>query len=212
MTQKFDADLEHLKATHDLVSIGQLVKDNVLTISTGVEIGRLSYGTGTIPFVRTSDISNWELKVDPKHGVDERTYLEYRSKADVKEHDILMVRDGTYLVGTTCMITKYDTKILFQSHIYRLRVLKPDILSPFLLLAALNSLIVKKQIKAKQFTQNIIDSLGNRIMELILPIPKDARLKEKIISQTRKIIEERAELRQQAKQISIEIAGKTEPD
>jgi len=209
---EIDADLEHLKATHDLVSIGQLVKDNVLTISTGVEIGRLSYGTGTIPFVRTSDISNWELKVDPKHGVDERTYLEYRSKADVKEHDILMVRDGTYLVGTTCMITKYDTKILFQSHIYRLRVLKPDILSPFLLLAALNSLIVKKQIKAKQFTQNIIDSLGNRIMELILPIPKDARLKEKIISQTRKIIEERAELRQQAKQISIEIAGKTEPD
>jgi len=206
------SELEDLKATHDLISVEQLVKDKVLAISTGVEIGRLSYGTGIVPFVRTSDMSNWELKVDPKHGVDERIYIKYRSKADVKEHDILMVRDGTYLVGTTCMITKYDTKILFQSHIYRLRVLKPDLLSPFLLLATLSSSIVKKQIKAKQFTQDIIDTLGNRIMELILPIPKDEKLKEKIISQTKKIIEERAELRQKARQISIEVTGKVESD
>jgi hypothetical protein len=38
-----------------------------------------------------------------------------------------------------------------------------------LLLAILNSLIVKKQIKSKQFTQNIIDTIGNRILEIILP-------------------------------------------
>jgi type I restriction enzyme M protein len=209
---EIDAQLERLRPTHDLVSIGQLVRDKVLTISTGVEIGRLLYGTGPIPFIRTSDISNWELKVDPKHGVDERTYEEYRSKADVKEHDILMVRDGTYLIGTTCMITKYDTKILFQSHIYRLRVLKPNILSPFLLLAILSSPIVKRQIRAKQFTQDIIDTLGNRIMELILPIPKDEKLREKIITQTKRIVEERAELRQRARQISVEVIGTAEQD
>lgn len=205
-------ELESLKRTHNLTSIKQLVKDKVLAISTGVEIGKLSYGTGEIPFIRTSDISNWELKIDPKHSVEEKIYMQYHSKADIKEHDILMVRDGTYLVGTTCMISKYDTKILFQSHIYRLRVLKPNIISPFLLLATLNAPIVKKQITAKQFTQGIIDSLGNRIMELMLPIPKDAKLKKRIITQTKKIVEDRAELRQKARQISMEVAGNAEPN
>jgi type I restriction enzyme M protein len=207
---EIDLGLKQLGPTHDLVSIGQLVKDKVLTVSTGVEIGRLAYGTGTIPFVRTSDISNWELKVDPKHGVDEENYREYSSRADVKEHDILMVRDGTYLVGTVCMITKHDTKILFQSHICRLRVLKPNVLSPFLLLVALNSPIVRKQIRAKQFTQNIIDSLGNRIMELIIPIPKDTKLGEFLTTEARKIIEERADLRERARQISAQLTGKPE--
>ena len=207
---EIDLELKQLSSTHNLVSIGQLVKDEILTVSAGVEIGRLSYGTGIIPFVRTSDISNWELKVDPKHGVDEKTYREYSSGADAKEHDILMVRDGTYLVGTTCMVTKHDTKILFQSHICRLRVLKPDVLSPFLLLVALNSPIVKKQIKAKQFTQNIIDSLGNRTKELIIPFPKDARLKEFLTAEAQKIIEERAELREKARQISAQLTGKPE--
>ena len=46
---------------------------------------------------------------------------------DAFEVFILMVRDGTYLVGISCLLTKYDTKILFQSHIFRLRIIKPEL-------------------------------------------------------------------------------------
>jgi len=194
--------LRSLEKTCDLIYVSQLVREGTLAISSGVEVGRLLYGTGNIPFIRTSDISNWELKIDPKHMVDEETYMKYKNKAGVKEHDILMVRDGSYLVGTSCMISKDDTKILFQSHMYRLRVLRPQVLSPFLLFAAINSPIVKKEIESKQFTQNIIDTLGNRIMEIVLPFPRDEKTKQMIIEQTRKIIEERAMLRQIARKIT----------
>ncbi len=204
--------IEQLKRTHELISIEQLVQDKILNISSGVEIGRLSYGTGDIPFVRTSDISNWELKIDPKQCVDEDTYLKNRDRAGVKESDILMVRDGTYLVGTSCIITKYDTKILFQSHINRLRILKPDALSPFLLFAILNSSIVREQINSRKFTQNIIDTIGNRIREILLPIPKDEKLKDKIIQETRTIVEKRAELRHKAELISAEVIGEEDAD
>jgi type I restriction enzyme M protein len=197
-----DAELQNLVENYELIPFQQLIKDGIVDISTGVEIGRLSYGTGPVPFIRTSDISNWEIKIDPKHCVDEQIYVKYRDKGGVEERDILMVRDGTYLVGTTCMITKYDTKILFQSHIYRLRVLKKDILSPYLLFAVLNSPIVRKQIKSKQFTQNIIDTIGMRIIEIILPLPKDPKVKERIADETKEIIEKRAELRHKASLIS----------
>ena len=112
-----------LRRTHDLVTVGGLKKDGIISISTGTEIGKLSYGTGDIPFIRTSDLSNWEVKINPKHGVSEDIYNEYAAKCDMRENDILVVRDGTYLVGTCALVTKNDAKSLFQSHIYKIRVL-----------------------------------------------------------------------------------------
>ena len=35
-----------------------------------------------------------------------------------------MVKDGSYLIGTCAMITKHDTKIVYQSHLYKIRVAK----------------------------------------------------------------------------------------
>ena len=46
----------------------------------------------------------------------------------------------------------------------------------------ISSPIVKQQIRVKQFTQDIIDTLGRRIMELELPIPKDKATQEQIPS------------------------------
>lgn len=141
-------ELQSSAKTHDLVRLGELVETAIVTISTGVEIGRLNYGTGVIPFIRTSDMSKWELMIDPKHGVSGEIYKHYSDRNKVMEHDILMVRDGTYLVGTSCMLTKYHTKILFQSHIFRIRVTDPTELSFFLLLALINSPLVKRQIRS----------------------------------------------------------------
>ena len=163
---------------------------------------------GTIPFIRTSDLSNWELKTDPKHGVRKEIFDKYHKKCDVRKDDILIVRDGTYLIGTTAFVTRFDVDILFQSHIYRIRVLKPEKISPYLLLALLNIPLVKKQIRAKQFTQDIIDTLGKRILELVLPIPKSNQSRENISSTVKTIIEQRSELRNQARQIVIDITGK----
>jgi type I restriction enzyme M protein len=91
--------LSELTDTHDLIVFGDLVKKGILSISTGDEVGKLSYGTGNIPFIRSSDVANWEIKIDPKHGLSDDIYSKYKEKQDIKVDDILMVRDGTYLVG-----------------------------------------------------------------------------------------------------------------
>lgn len=191
-----DAELLLLKPTHNLIQLGDLVSSGILEITTGDEVGKLSYGTGVIPFVRTSDISNWEIKVDPKHCVSEEIYQSLAKKQDAREGDILMVKDGTYLIGTCAFITKYDTRIVFQSHLYKLRVKDTSELSPYLLLVALSSLPVRRQVKSKCFTQDIIDSLGNRIKELVLPIPKDREVKERVTQIVKQAINQRIEARE----------------
>ena len=156
---------------------------------TGDEVSKESYGTGTIPFIRTSDIANWEIKLDPKQGLSKEIYERYKTRQDVKANDILMVRDGTYLVGTCAIITDDDKEIVFQSHIYKIRVEKPEELDPLLLLALLSCPLVKSQIFAKRFTQDIIDTLGERIHELLLPIPKSEEEKKRIAGEVSKIID-----------------------
>ena len=167
-------EITQLAGTHDLFQLGDLIDDGVIIAQTGHEIGKMAYGTGNIPFVRTSDISNWEIKTIPKQGVSEEIYQQYADKEDVHPGDILLVRDGTYLIGTNCMITKMDTPMLFQSHVLKFRVVDETIINPYLLFLCLNCSLVQRQIKNMQFTADIIDTLGNRFREVIIPIPKDS--------------------------------------
>lgn len=188
--------LSELKSTHDFYKVSDLINDGFLSISTGDEVGKLAYGTGDIPFVRTSDLSNWEIKVNPKHLVSRDVYENYATKQDVRKGDIFMVRDGTYLIGTCAFISRYDTEIVYQSHIFKIRVREGAPLDNYLLLALLSSPPLVAQIKAMSFTQDIIDSLGGRIHDLVLPVPKSALHCREISDMVRRAIESRIEARE----------------
>lgn len=199
------AELNRLSNTHELVSLEALSQSGIISWDTGIEVGKMAYGTGYIPFVRTSDISNWELKGDPKQNVSELIYQE--NKQDVEFEDIFIVRDGTYLVGTSCILTVHDTKLLYCGGLYKIRVHEKDRIDPYLLLAVLNTAIVRRQMRTKQFTRDIIDTLGKRLFEVVIPIPKDKEARKRIAEETRDIIETRVRLRNRAKEIALEIEG-----
>lgn len=199
--------LKKLEQTHELIKLGDLIKHKQITLATGDEVGKLAYGTGNIPFIRTSDIANWEIKIDAKHGLSQNIYEQLKKKQDVKENDILMVRDGTYLVGTCALVTGNDTLMVYQSHIYKIRSNDHAAFHPYLLLAALSSPIVKAQIYSKRFTQDIIDTLGNRIQELILPVPRAPIEKQKIIEKVQKILEMKKQAKELSKQVIEDIAS-----
>jgi restriction endonuclease S subunit len=184
-------ELSHLSSSCNCISIQELCNDNTLSISTGDEIGKMAYGTGDIPFVRTSDFSNWELKHDPKQGISEEIYQSYRNSQDVKSGDILLVRDGTYLIGTSCIITDEDEKMLYCGGLYKIRVNDNDIIDQWLLLALLNSYLVKRQIRTKQFTRDVIDTIGKRLFEIVLPIPKSKEVRMSLSNQMKSIVESR---------------------
>jgi hypothetical protein len=173
-------ELYKLRDTCKLTSILELQETGFLEYNTGDEIGKMAYGTGTIPFIRTSDFSNWEIKHNPKQGVSQAIWEKYQEKEDVRKLDVLLVRDGTYLVGSSCLITKEDEKCLFCGGLFKFRMLRPDYLDPFLFLGLMNAYIVKRQMRTKQFTRDVIDTLGNRIEEVVLPIPKSPELRKAI--------------------------------
>lgn len=189
------AMLDRLKSSCSLYSIQELLDAKILTLSTGDEIGKMAYGTGDIPFVRTSDFSNWEIKSDAKQGVSEEIYQQYAAKEDVQAGDILIVRDGTYLVGTSCLVTEFDTKMLYCGGLIKIRMHQNDLLDEYLMLGLLNSYIVKRQIRTKQFTRDVIDTLGQRLKEVIIPIPNTPELRSAISIEIKKIVRNRISAR-----------------
>ncbi|MFW9853616.1 MAG: N-6 DNA methylase [Candidatus Thorarchaeota archaeon] len=194
---EIDIELSELERTGDykLITIERLVLEGIIEIRRGHEIGSKFYGTGDIPFVRTSDLINWEINIDPKKQVSEEIYMQYKQKQDIREGDILFISDGTFLIGKSAMITKEDTKIIIQSHLKKIRAIKRNFLDEYILLWALNTEIVQKQVKSKTFVQSTISTLGERMFELILPIPKAPQRRDELSREIKTIIEQKMKLR-----------------
>lgn len=197
----------NFEGSHILVTIGQLINEGVLEVSTGHEVGKLAYGTGNIPFVRTSDISNWEIKSDPKHLLSEEIYNSLAAKQDVREGDILMVKDGSYLIGTCAMITKYDTKIVYQSHLYKIRVKDRNKynLNKYYLLGVLSSEYLRQQISSNTYSQDIINSLGDRLKNLMIPIALDPYKIKTVAKMIKSSIDGSVKARELARRVKQEI-------
>jgi type I restriction enzyme M protein len=190
-------DLEEMRKSGQfkMMTVQSLIDEGVLSICRGVEVGYSYYGSGDIPFIRTSDIANWEISHDPTFSVSEQVYQKVKSRIDLKPLDILFVNDGRYLIGNLAILSKDDTRIIVQSHIRIIRVMKPEVISPHLLLYMLNNKIVKRQIETKTFVQSTIATLGSRLKEIVLPIPKDRSTRDNIEKEIREILDMRSELR-----------------
>ena len=182
--QKYERD------GHKLVSIGELVDQNVVELvgSGGKPVEADYYGEGAIPFIRTSDIDNWEVSEGPTHCVSEDVYNQVKDSQDVRADDILMVRDGTFMIGKTAILTDLDTKIVLQSHFIRLRVIDRSRMSPYLLLGLLNTGAVRKQFDSNVFTQSSISTIGKRIREITLVVPKRAEEEKRMVETVKQIV------------------------
>lgn len=194
-----------------LVSIGDLIKKGIIYtknkdfLPRGDEIGSQVYGLGSIPFIRTSEINNWEINLNSHKKTSEEVYNQFKNKQNIEIGDILVVKDGgPNLIGKTALITKLDTKIIIQSHIYQIKTLENnENIDPYLLLHLLSLDIVQKQIRAITFVQGTIATIGNRIMDVILPIPSDLSKRKEISKYIKEIIDGKIEIRKKISKLSI---------
>jgi len=200
---EIEADLDELRRSgrFDLVRVGDLVKRKAISIKRGNEVGSRFYGTGEVPFVRTTDLVNWEIRFDPIKCVSDEVYQRYRTRQDIREGDILFVNDGTFLIGRSAMVTRLDRRIVIQSHVRRIRVEKHEEIDPYLLFYLLNTHIVARQVQAKTFVQATISTLGNRLLEIVLPIPRSAERRRELSTKIREIIETKVRLREETQKL-----------
>jgi hypothetical protein len=191
---------------NEWLSIADLVRAGELEVATGIEVGKMAYGTGTVPFIRTSDIAELEVKRDIRHAVSQSIYDGAAEKGTLRPLDILVVRDGTYLVGSSAICVEADLPALYCGGMFRLRLGANSSINPFGLLASLNLAVVRRQMRARQFTRDVIDTLGRRFLEVRIPNPLSDHARELAGD-----IEEIMQLKQAAKHRIGELINSIEP-
>ena len=196
----------------ELISIGELVADKIIfsnkngLLPRGDEIGSQVYGLGDVPFIRTSEIGNWEINLNSNKMTSEEVYELYRTRQNIEVGDILLVKDGgSNLIGNIAFVSDLDTKIIIQSHIFQIKTLENnDAIDPYLLMYLLHLEIVQRQIQAITFIQGTIATIGNRIMDVKLPIPASLDKRKRISQHIRAIIEAKTDLKRKLRDISLE--------
>lgn len=153
-----------------VLTLAELVKKKIISIRKGHEVGSDAYGTGDVPFIRTSDIANFEVSNDPTKSVSEEIYEQYAAQQNLRPGDILMVVDGRYRIGTTAILDSHSARCIAQSHLRIISVLDPSKLDPYALLYALNMASVKIHLRGLVFIQSTLGTLGSRLLELKIPV------------------------------------------
>ena len=203
----YDPDIRTAKslaeeAGFELPLVGDILEKGASGSRLGDWVRREHYGTGEIPYVRTSDLSNWRIRPEFKKGVSVVLYDELKRKQDIQEGDILFVAHGTYLIGIVAMVTEYDRMLVLQDHVFRLRVSSKSGIDPKLLLGALSTKFVHRQVRARQFSADIIDKIGNRHLGIRVPIPRDLRVQRRIVERVADVLEEQTSVRRDMEEVS----------
>ena len=176
------------------VTLGALVDAEIIDAFNGHGSPRnTEKGTGTIPYIRVADIVNWELYRNPVSGVSEDVYERLtRNKRTPVTGDVVLVRRGSYRIGTVAMVSPRDTQLVMTAELLSLRLVEQPNdygLTPHYLLALLSSDHVQKQIPQLTFVDTTLPNLGDRWRELVLPIHATQEERERVSEQTRQALE-----------------------
>lgn len=178
------------------VPIGELIENGIIEAWDGHGSPESqAKGMGEIPYIRVSDIVNWELYRNPVTGIPEEVYERILGNGQKPEkEDIIFVRRGSYRIGTVAMASPRDHRVLLTKELLTLRVRDHDNfygLDSFYLLATLSSKIVQEQIKDLVFVDTTLPNIGDRWKHLILPFHKDRSKIEQISTAIKRAIKEK---------------------
>lgn len=187
-SEKVRLILNDIEKNHEMVQIKDI--GNVIK---GDEIGSENYvdylekTDEDIPFIRTSDIYNYEIDSYPSKYTRYEIFEELRQ--DFKEGDIIFNNDGR--IGYPAIITSKD-KCIYQSHIRRIR-LKSDYkhLRNYLFICLCTDLIGELQFAKNTVIQSTIPTLANRFEDIHIPLINEKKILEinNIVEETIKLIE-----------------------
>ncbi|MBR5982587.1 MAG: N-6 DNA methylase [Bacteroidales bacterium] len=201
------------KDNQTLVSINKLIQNKVITFLDGHGSPEAeTKGKGEIPYIRVKDIVNWEVYKDPTSRIPIETYIEKKgSKKEIKVHDILYVRRGSYRIGSVAMVSPFDTEALYTREILILRVNENNEygITPFYLLYLLSHKLTQMQAENKILIETTLPNIADRWKELELPIDNDKERIKQISSRIETVIENKWKAAEEINKLCKELGNLT---
>lgn len=180
----------------------------IATIKKGNETGSDCYNKyldkkdSDIPFIRTSDIVNYETDQFPDFYIPEEIYS--LLKQDIAVGDVLFNNDGK--IGLVAMLTDQD-KVILQSHIRRIRLKKEaidkyNITQEYLFLVLSINEVSRYQSERYTVVQSTIPTISNHILDFQIPLTD-----KNTIDEITNLVKEAFKLKDEKKKLIKEARG-----
>ncbi|MCL4406247.1 MAG: N-6 DNA methylase [Patescibacteria group bacterium] len=141
-------------------------------------------GRGEIPYVRAADIIDWEVYKNPTAMVPREVYESVKGNGvELKVKDIVFVKEGSYRIGDVALLSPTDTGILLNHHSLIFRVINEENkygIDAFYLLYLFSHHLTKQQLYNKIMIDTTLPNIGNRWEEILLPVARNSKEREKI--------------------------------
>jgi hypothetical protein len=181
-----------------LVSPRELLADEIISIRRGHGSMKSQwYSTDSgVPYIRTSNISGLEIEYQSRHVVkipEEIYERASRRKFTIRANDILFVRRGEDRIGDVAIVYPGFERILVAGEIDVIRIEHDNSLhlTPYSLLYLLSHPLVREQFNHKMFYETIIWNIGDRWLDVLLPVPMDTRVIRELSDQVQRVVEQR---------------------
>jgi len=197
-----------------LVSISELIQEKIIKHFDGHGSPEAdNKGMGEIPYIRVKDIVNWDVYKDPTALIPFHVFDKMRKEyKKLREGDLLFVRRGSYRIGSVALVSPYDTEVLLTREILILRVSQEkniyDI-TPYYLTYLLSHHLVQMQLYNKILMETTLPNIGNRWMELKLPIHNDRENRKRISNKIHSVFEQKWNAQKSIIEIQTELGNLT---
>ena len=165
-----------------LASLGVLIENGELTYTMGhgSPHGQLK-GRGSVPYIKVSDIKNWRINENPKYFIPEETAERLRGTRRLDAFDVVIPTRASRNIGLGAMVMPWQTNVVLTKEIAVLRCacMKKSRVSPWLLLVMLSLRVVNDQFRFLVQMQTNREDLGERLLELKIPVPEDAEMRKR---------------------------------
>lgn len=174
-------DKRYNQGIHDLlkinslkgITIDELLHDGTLVMREGHGSPGNDQRTGTIPYVKVSDIRGLRINVNPTNLVSESVARRYWRGDSSRLHswDVITPNRASSNIGEFAILLPGEEQVVLTREVFIFRVSEDSIWDPFYLLWALCLRVVREQWRRIALMQTNREDCGDRYKEIILPNP-----------------------------------------
>ena len=186
------------KEGYYLVTMQELIEKKVIYQYKGHGAPPSEYkGKGDVFYVRAGDIMDWDIYKNPTSAIPYKIYkemvLDKPQSFKLLAKDILFVKEGSYRVGDVAILSDLDTNIFLNHHtlVFRVNPNNEYNIDPFYLLFMLSHELTRKQFFNKIMIDTTLPNIGDRWLELMLPIHRDINQMQNIKERLKRVFEEK---------------------
>lgn len=156
------------------VTLGELIDKKVLTVRGGHGSPGNDQRSGSIPYIKVSDIRAMRMNINPTNLVTTKVAERFwRGKSSgLRAWDVLTPNRASNNIGEFAIVVPGEEQVVLTKEMFVFRVVDTTLWEPFYLFWALCLSAVRIQWRRIALMQTNREDCGSRYREIILPAPK----------------------------------------